>query len=75
MLRGSAISTASSSCVVHSVRFTFTIDASFNSVGKAIAPAVTATYSGDSAESPSKEQNSLVKDVQTSVQEDDDEKV
>src|SRR4051794_3101620 len=49
MLLGSAISTGNSSCVVHSVRFSFTIEASLRRVGSAIAPAVAAMYRGDSA--------------------------
>lgn len=40
--RGKAISTGSSFCVVHSVRFSFWIVASLRRVGRAIAPAVVA---------------------------------
>ena len=62
------ISTGSSCCVVHSVRFSFIIVCSFNSVGKAMAPAVEAINSGESAESPSREQNSRVKEIANSFQ-------
>lgn len=48
------------------MRFSFTIEASFRSVGRAIAPAVAAMYSGDSADRPSREQNSRVKEEETS---------
>ena len=41
ILLGNAISTGNSFCVVHSVLFSFTIEASFRRVGKAMAPAVT----------------------------------
>jgi len=66
ILRGNAISTGSSSCVVHSVRFSLTMDANLRRVGNAMAPAVAAIYSGDSAERPRREQNSRVKDPETS---------
>lgn len=53
-------STGNSLTVLHSVFLSFIMAAIFSSVGKAIAPAVAAIYSGDSAASPSSEQNSLV---------------
>lgn len=53
-------STGNSLTVLHSVFLSFIMAAIFSSVGKAIAPAVAAIYSGDSAASPSNEQNSLV---------------
>ena len=58
--------TGSSFWVVHSVRFTFMMVCSLSNVGNAIAPAVAATYSGESADSPSNEQNSRVKEFATS---------
>lgn len=66
MLLGNAISTGNSLAVVHSVRFSLTIVANFSRVGRAIAPAVAAMYSGDSAERPRRAQNSLVNDAETS---------
>ncbi len=65
---GSGVSTGNSFSEVHSVRFCFWMVWSFMSVGRAIAPAVAATYSGESADSSSKEQNSRVKEVATSSQ-------
>lgn len=58
--------TGSSFCVVHSVLFAFIIVCNFNRVGSAIAPAVAAMYRGESADKPSSEQNSRVKDCATS---------
>ena len=55
--------TGSSCCVVHSVLFSFIIVCNLSSVGRAMAPAVAAMYRGDSADKPSKEQNSRVNDV------------
>ena len=59
--------TGSSFCEVHSVRFSFMIVCNLRRVGSAIAPAVAAMYRGESAESPSREQNSRVKELATSV--------
>ena len=42
--------------------------ASLSKVGNAIAPAVAAIYRGDSAERPSREQNSLVNELAASSQ-------
>ncbi len=68
MLRGRGISTGSSCSVVHSVCFALTMSASLSSVGRAMAPAVTARDSGDSAARPSSEQNSRVKAAEISLQ-------
>lgn len=62
--------TGSSFWDVHSVRLAFMIVWSFSNVGRAIAPAVVAMYKGESADSPSSEQNSRVNDSETSSQAD-----
>jgi len=66
-LGGSGISTGNSFTVLHAVFFSLLMLVILRRVGRAIAPAVAAMYRGDSAERPRREQNSFVKEWETSA--------